>query len=245
MLIHRIYERALTRIDAPAVCVGGERLGYRAFAMLIAAARRHLLEAKPPGAVFSLIGATGLDGWILTIAARATGLHTIVLRAPAQIEELNLGASAVVLLMGPNPAFASAAAANGSSVVAIPANAFDDTPNLDVAQLPRDSACGGHILLTSGTTGLYKKVMIDCAAEAARATVLGNQLRFGARTVLFMGPMALDIGRSQPPRRDLVCGRLRRHRQLRQHGGSDRARWREPFAAHRAVPVDDHRTTSG
>jgi acyl-coenzyme A synthetase/AMP-(fatty) acid ligase len=200
MLIHRIYERALTRIDAPAVCVGGERLGYRAFAMLIAAARRHLLEAKPPGAVFALIGATGLDGWILTIAARATGLHTIVLRAPAQIEELNLGASAVVLLMGPNPAFASAAAANGSSVVAIPANAFDDTPSLDAAQLPRDSACGGHILLTSGTTGRYKKVMIDCAAEAARAMVLGNQLRFGARTVLFMGPMGLwtSAGHNRP-----------------------------------------------
>ena len=199
MLIHTIYDRAMTQGDTPAVSVVGQRLGYRAFAMLIEAARLFLLRAKPRDASFALIGAAGLDGWVLTIAARAVGLHTIVLSSPKQIEHFGLGSRAVVLLMGdkPNIAFAATATAAGAAIVSIPSSAFEQPPVLDKTALPRDAECGGHILLTSGTTGVYKKVMIDCTAEAARASALGKLLRFDARTVLFMGADGpLDVRRS-------------------------------------------------
>lgn len=170
--------------------------------MLIEAVRRHLLATKPRDASFALIGGDGLDGWALTIAARAVGLHTIVLSSPGQIEQLRLGRRAVVVLMGdkPNRAFAEAAATTGAALLSIPSSAFAAPPLLEKTTLPSDAECGGHILLTSGTTGVYKKVLIDCAAEAARATALGKLFGCDAQTVLFMGPMGLwtSAGHNRP-----------------------------------------------
>lgn len=202
MLVHRLFDRALAQGDLPAIAVGGQRLTYRTFAMLVEATRRYLEGAKPPGVSFALIGASSIDGWTLTIAARAVGLHTIVLSGPKQIAELNLGPRAVVLVKGaaPTSAFALAAASTGSPIIAVPPSAFDEPPSLDRSRLPSDDACGGHILLTSGTTGRYKKIMIDCSAEAARAEDLANLFGTDQKTILFMGPMGLwtSAGHNRP-----------------------------------------------
>lgn len=202
MLIHRLFERALSDGDRPAISVNGQRLDYRTFAMLVEATRLHLERAKPPGVTFALIGASSLDGWLLTVAARAVGLHTIVLSGANQIAELNLGARAVVLVMGAKPtaAYALASATTGSPIVVIPPEAFGAPPKLDKARLPSDAACGGHVLLTSGTTGRYKQVMIDCTAEAARAHDLATLFGADERSVLFMGPMGLwtSAGHNRP-----------------------------------------------
>lgn len=193
MLIHKLYERAFWHGDLPALSIGGQRLSYRSFAMLIEATRLHLATVKPASVTFALIGASSVDGWVLTMAARAVGLHTLVVSGPKQIAELELGARAVVLVMGaaPAPAFAAAAANSGSPIIAVPPSAFAAPPSLGTAYLPSDAACGGHILLTSGTTGRYKKIMIDCAAEAVRAEALGALFNADENSVLFMGPMGL------------------------------------------------------
>ncbi|PZO50314.1 MAG: hypothetical protein DCF16_13180 [Alphaproteobacteria bacterium] len=202
MLIHRLYDRAFSHGDSAALSVGGQRLNYRAFAMLIEATRLYLNSAKPAGATFALVGASSLDGWLLTIAARAVGLHSIVLSGPKQILDLNLGVRAVVLTMGaaPAPAFAEAATRSGSPIIAVPPSAFAAPPVLDKARLPKDDACGGHVLLTSGTTGRYKKILVDCAAEAARAEALGALFKADEKSVLFMGPMGLwtSAGHNRP-----------------------------------------------
>jgi len=202
MLIHRLYDRAIKHGELPALSIGGQRLNYRSFALLIEATRLHLAKVKPTTASFALIGAASLDGWLLTIAARAIGLHTIVLSSPEQIVDLRLGESAVVIVTGATapPAFAAAAARCGSPIVTIPPNAYDAPPTLDTAILPKDAACGGHILLTSGTTGQYKKIVIDAAAEAARADDLGRFFGNDENSVLFMGPIGLwtSAGHNRP-----------------------------------------------
>jgi acyl-CoA synthetase (AMP-forming)/AMP-acid ligase II len=93
-----------------------------------------------------------------------------------------------------------AAASTGSPIIAVPPSAFDEPPSLDRSRLPSDDACGGHILLTSGTTGRYKKIMIDCSAEAARAEDLANLFGTDQKSILFMGPMGLwtSAGHNRP-----------------------------------------------
>lgn len=202
MLIHRIYDWAARRPEHPAVSVAGQRLNYRAFASLIEATRLHLQRNKPQHARFALIAAAGLNGWILTIAARATGLDTIVLSGPAQIAELALGSRAIVLCVGetPPPAYAAAAAKQGAPIISVPSSAYAGVPRLDRRALPRDRDCGAHILLTSGTTGVYKKIRLDCIAEAARADALGQILNANEADVLFMGPIGLwtSAGHNRP-----------------------------------------------
>jgi acyl-coenzyme A synthetase/AMP-(fatty) acid ligase len=85
----------------------------------------------------------------------------------------------------------AAVAANGSRLVAIPSTIYGDPPLLDPRALPADSACGGHILLTSGTTGVYKKFMIGSAAEAVRMKALGEVFKARRGHVVFVGPMGL------------------------------------------------------
>jgi hypothetical protein len=62
------------------------------------------------------------------------------------------------------PGLEKAAAAAGHPFVLVLADVCDDLGAADIAALRRGGGPGGHILRTSGTTGVYKKVLWDAVA---------------------------------------------------------------------------------
>jgi acyl-coenzyme A synthetase/AMP-(fatty) acid ligase len=152
-----IFAHARRTPDHAALVHDGVALSFRQFAGRIARARRHLAAQEIGGGIAAVPIVNIRDAWIHGLALRSLGITTIVVRAPADITALELpGLRAVV----------STAAEHDEGLVAASARAgwryirMPDTGDGDAALADPDVAPGGHILLTSGTTGIHKKVLI-------------------------------------------------------------------------------------
>ncbi len=99
-----------------------------------------------------------LAGWIAVLALRSLGFDTVVVPSADAIDGLNARklAGIVILQSETDPAGLSNLKRFGAPIVPI----NDGLQGSDVA--PRiDRPAGGHILFTSGTTGVYKKLFFD------------------------------------------------------------------------------------
>ena len=90
------------------------------------------------------------------------------------------GAAAVVVPEGTRPG-PSDTVPNGARIIEIPSGVFLDSDG----PLPEANSglCGSQILLTSGTTGTYKRLELDSAAEDRRNAERARLWRFDATTV--------------------------------------------------------------
>jgi acyl-coenzyme A synthetase/AMP-(fatty) acid ligase len=100
---------------------------------------------------------------------RSLGVTTLSVRVFDDIAPLDLGAiGCIITSQAEAPARVHAMAQNaGWRLIAIPDGAFEGAAQRPIPPPPGAAApAGGHILLTSGTTGSYKKVLIDPVSEA-------------------------------------------------------------------------------
>jgi len=181
MLTARIFERARRTPAKLAIIDGHARLSYEDFARVIEAARRHLASLTlPVGQVAVLCMASLLEVWIVGLALRSLGVTTLAVRAFEDIANLDLSEPACIVTTQPEATAAvlAMAAATKWRLIVLAPGVFSLGP--DALAPPQEStapARGGHILLTSGTTGAYKKVLIDPASELAniprRAAMFG------------------------------------------------------------------------
>jgi acyl-coenzyme A synthetase/AMP-(fatty) acid ligase len=106
-----------------------------------------------------------LDFWILSLALRSLGLTTIAVGAEAMVNELPLpDIRCVVTRPGEVwPDLASVCKARGLALLTV---SLEDKPSEDVVLPKTPHEPGGHILLTSGTTGRYKMVLSTPAIDA-------------------------------------------------------------------------------
>jgi acyl-coenzyme A synthetase/AMP-(fatty) acid ligase len=170
MLIASIYDTAACDPDRKAIRIDDHVVSYGRFARLIEAGRRALcaLGFGPDNQAVVCAGHDA-DRWTMMLAARAAGLDTFCTSALSSALDLRLGAQAILLdVEGANPSFQTIADAHGLRMVQLARSSFEMANRIEPAELVAPSLCGGHFLLTSGTTGRYKRILVKGDAEAIR-----------------------------------------------------------------------------
>ncbi len=187
MITNRIYEWAHTQPDKVALIHNGASIGYGSFARAIEATRIFLAQHDLPAGRNAIVLMSSLsDAWMNVLALRALGLTTISVNSIAQIDELNIKDVACIVTTQVEQAVHdfNARPARDAKVIVVPSAIYG---GIHEGQLPRPlsdaPAFGSHILCTSGTTGIHKKVLWDGANEDARIERL-NKFRNNDRDTI-------------------------------------------------------------
>ncbi len=162
----RIYEFACTAPDRRAMVHDLEPITYRVFHLMISRMRERLAaQGVCGGSGVAVVQINSIKvAWIVDLALRSLGLVTVAINSPAEIDALT-GLDVVLVVT---------AAEDGAGRV--PAASFPAAPRIAVEDAdwrvvddgsplvaPPPSGQGGHIVFSSGTTGLRKKIMMDTA----------------------------------------------------------------------------------
>ncbi len=182
-IVGDIFAHARATPDKAAVIFNGRPVSYRQFAAFVFLARVFFeRQAIRRDRAAVLCVHNRFDGWIIGLALRGLGVTTVIVQSAEAIAMLGLGPVSLILLPTEADAWsglAAAAARAGGPLILVPADVSAGWQAVDFRGAESIAATpgGGHILLTSGTTGAYKKVLIDQAAEARdvrqRAEVFG------------------------------------------------------------------------
>jgi acyl-coenzyme A synthetase/AMP-(fatty) acid ligase len=175
-LVDSIFRHAGATPQRTAVVYNGRPLSYAGFAGRIAGARAFLSrQGLEPGQLAVLCLAHLLDTWIIALALRSLGLITVHARSVRGVAAFGPGPLLLVSTDAEAWTGLDEAAAYGRLLM-VPGAAYAE--GAAAAQAPPPTApFGAHILLTSGTTGVYKKVLVtpECDAwnQALRADLYG------------------------------------------------------------------------
>lgn len=190
-LIDEIFAHARATPDRSAVTFRGRTLGYRELAARIVLARG-VFERLPLDRERPIILCVHhlMNAWIAGLALRSLGFTTVSGRTAEDLEQLDLGVLNVVFV-GDEPWSSVAEAAIQARCPIVQAPDLWDVATAGVAPeamaRPDDAATGEYILLTSATTGVYKKVLIDPAYEAEEVRDRIDQFpELGPNTVVNM-----------------------------------------------------------
>ena len=163
MNLETIFRYAHETPGNAAIFERGQRVTYREFAFWIDWARRYLeQQAIPPGTTAVLAGIKcRLDGWAFAIALRSLGLTTLSIGSLEELSGLGIpDIGCVITTSAGDPPLSPAKP--GCKLIRIGEGLFLGREAGPVPGLPTiDSPPGGHIRLTSGTTGTRKKVLLD------------------------------------------------------------------------------------
>jgi len=199
-VLDQIYQTALASPDKTALVYNLSPISYRDFHQRITAMRRQLAElGLRPGGVAVVWVDNILASWVLNLALRGDGFRTMSVRTAAEIDgAADLDVVGVFTLEAERKRVDGAilpGAARFMLTIPTPAAGEPLAP-------PPTTEAGGHILLTSGTTGDYKMVPFEGAFEAAIAKIAEGQLAtrpamialfdFGLWTMMgYAGPTAV------------------------------------------------------
>jgi acyl-coenzyme A synthetase/AMP-(fatty) acid ligase len=165
VISEQISEWAKRAPDRTALIHNGAPLSYGSFARCIAAARGALARRGCVGPGFAVVALHNLrDFWICSLALRSLGLTTAVAWSPAAMADLALPDVRYVVASAAEswPGLEGACATKGLHLLSIAPNG-ECEPDLEFAHAPDPP--GGHILLTSGTTGTHKMVLVSPAID--------------------------------------------------------------------------------
>src|SRR5690349_2171766 len=157
--LEAIFRQAQRAPDKIALHYLGHRITYGEFAYWIAQARDFLAgQDLRPGSIGALVRVRDVfDGWVLRFALRSLGLITVDLVKPDEFgahKFKNVGC--VITTIQERPIDVPDA---DYKLVRIPDPMFSRKQAGRIQDLPPLNAqTGGHIFLTSGTTGYRKKV---------------------------------------------------------------------------------------
>ena len=172
MLAKRIYEWAALQPAKPAVISNRVTLRYADFARAIEAARAFFEPRGFEASNIAIVLASTLeDAWLFSLALRSCGLHTICVQSLQQADSLKLRNVACVVVSegGQQGLKLAGTALERTPVVVVPSAIFAKVQEGELPQYPESAVpFGGHILLTSGTTGAYKKLLLAGAHEDRR-----------------------------------------------------------------------------
>lgn len=169
MIVKRINDRARSHPSDVAVICNGRELTYAAFARSIERTRTFLARSNLPLEKTAIVLQTpGIQTWLCVLALRALGLNTLCIQSPEQIASLKQKDVACLVVAEADSVKLGNHLAQAIQVLTVPEAIFSNDSDDPVPE-PNDAPqFGGHILLTSGTTGDYKKVLLDGANEDRR-----------------------------------------------------------------------------
>lgn len=185
LIVDRIYEWAQRQPHKKAIIWNDFSLNYLQFSNAIQSTRSFLQrENLPAGRTAIVLVRSLLDAWIIVMALRAVGLHTISAGSMVEAESLKINDVACIVVTQPEAAVTNLVAntMTGVKVLAIPPST--DVIDADELVARCDSGpVGGNILYTSGTTGSYKKLLISGEREDARNSVRSRFFSLNCNTI--------------------------------------------------------------
>ncbi|HEY5365482.1 MAG TPA: AMP-binding protein, partial [Casimicrobiaceae bacterium] len=195
MAISTIFRYAHETPDKTAVVHNDVACSYAQLAGRIEACRRHFARQDLPVGTVAVIDVECLlDAWVFGFALRSLGLTTCALRGPEAPGDLRVGTIGCVV---------TAAADNRPA----PENTFGELPwrsvcvpsDLGLADVPIGppewhpaiAQPGGHIMMTSGTTGAYKRVMRSGEMETRTLPLHAEIYGMSERSVVYVSNFPL------------------------------------------------------
>lgn len=181
MIVEAICAWAERTPDKTALTYHGQDYSYQTFADLILLARGFLARRHLKGPGMAIVATRQLlDAWVLTFALRSLGLTTVPVSSAEAIKTLDLPDLKVVLT-SPRETWPGLREVCTALDIPLLACGLDGQAALPLGREPQP--CGGHVLQTSGTTGTYKKVLMDPAFEAGFLEKRCRLLGLGQDTV--------------------------------------------------------------
>lgn len=182
-VVDSIFAHVRTAPHKPALIYNGRSVGYGDFAARIAAMGGFLNSRSIARDRVAMICANHLvDAWIIGLALRGLGVTTVHGRSAQDIGRLGLGDVSVVSAGAESwPGLGEATARAGWPLITTPGDLETTAPGPSPALRTQS---GGHILLTSGTTGASKKVLVAPAHGAGNVTVRTAVLDVSADSVI-------------------------------------------------------------
>ncbi len=169
-VLDNIFEFACTTPDRWALVHDLEPVSYRALHRRVGATRRKLagFGLKPGGVVVIWIYST-LVSWIVTLALRGLGMTTVSIRTPGELASFG-GLDVVAIVTAANehyPPIAASFAPDAARIVVAQSD-WDVQDDGAALEPPPVGPRGDHILLTSGTTGNYKMMIVNSDLHTAQ-----------------------------------------------------------------------------
>lgn len=191
MPLEAIVSRARSAPDHLAIVHNGEPWSYAAFARAIADARSRLAGAGfRPGSLVVIAIDDLVDGWVAGFALRSLGLTTIAVTHATDIAAFGLGhAGGIVAREGVgHQAAESFARQAGCPLIRLPVARPAAFSRGDAPDLPLPAGgMAGHVTITSGTTGLFKKVVREPRADREMIDALASLFAYTPSSVVFAG----------------------------------------------------------
>ncbi|HMK88891.1 MAG TPA: class I adenylate-forming enzyme family protein [Methylocystis sp.] len=166
MITKHIFDWAEQTPEKTAVIYNGRPWSYRSFAQRIAIARGYFARRGCVGPGCAVLAVHNLlDFWVLSLALRSLGLTTATVPSSPAIHGLGLPDVRCVVTVPAEawPGLDSLCAAQGLRMLSV---SLDGEPALKLGASEGPNPPGGHILHTSGTTGVYKMVLMSPAIDA-------------------------------------------------------------------------------
>jgi acyl-coenzyme A synthetase/AMP-(fatty) acid ligase len=161
MIVNHIFNWADRAPDKTAMIYNGQPWTYGVFARLIAISRGYFVSRGCFGDGTAVLAVSNVrDFWILSLALRSLGLTTVAVGSADAIEGLGLSDIRCVVSTADEswPNLQAICARRGLELLNV-SPAGQVPVALDAG--PQPARPGGHIMLTSGTTGDNKKVLSD------------------------------------------------------------------------------------
>jgi acyl-coenzyme A synthetase/AMP-(fatty) acid ligase len=193
--VDKIFEFARQTPDAWAMVHDLEPVTYRTLHRMITAMRRKLAThgLRPGGVVVVWIYSARVS-WVVNLALRTLGLTTVSIRSPAEFAGFgSLDIVAVVTSASEQYPALDPALAPGAVRIVVQQTDWDIADDGGALEPPPPGPVGDHILLTSGTTGNYKMMIVNADAQGADIKLGIERYRRGADDVEQDLPAAINI----------------------------------------------------
>jgi acyl-coenzyme A synthetase/AMP-(fatty) acid ligase len=167
MITQMIFQWAKQTPERTAVIYNGEVWSYRSFARTIAVSRGYFARRGYLGPGYAVLAVSHImNFWILSLALRSLGLTTISVGSVATLRKLGLANVRCVITISGEiwEGLDGLCTELGLNLLIVPL-AGDETA-LWLEQSEALHPLGGHILLTSGTTGIHKMVLMSPETDA-------------------------------------------------------------------------------
>ncbi|HEX4199833.1 MAG TPA: class I adenylate-forming enzyme family protein [Caulobacteraceae bacterium] len=168
-VVDTIFEFAGTKPHAWALVHDLEPVTYRTLHRRIGAMRRKLegYGLKPGGVAVIWIYST-LVSWIVTLALRGLGVTTVSIRTPAELSSFgDLDVIGVITSASEHYPPIDASFVPNAPRIVVERTDWDMADDGGALEPPPGGRRGDHILLTSGTTGNYKMMIVNSDAHTA------------------------------------------------------------------------------
>jgi acyl-coenzyme A synthetase/AMP-(fatty) acid ligase len=167
MITQLIFQWAKQTPERTAVIYNGEAWSYRSFARAIAVARGYFARRGYLGPGYAVLAVSHImNFWIFSLALRSLGLTTVSVRSPEMLRKLGLTNVRCVITTSGEIWEGLDGLCTELGLNLLSVSLAGDETALRLEQPEALHPLGGHILLTSGTTGIYKMVLMSPQTEA-------------------------------------------------------------------------------